>query len=178
VFDEELAEEEGLVAKFGGSWIVGKEVGELVAEDGGAGWLEDDNGSAGVKLWSESGEGFEEIVFGGREHAEVVEGAAAAEVLGGEGDAEAGGGEDLVGGAHGGGVEVVVEGVGPEEDLGGGFGKGGTAVAATLGLAGEAAVGSEGFGEAREAALRVDVEDFFYQRADSWRVVDGVNEVR
>jgi hypothetical protein len=36
----------------------------------------------------------------------------------GEDDAEAGGGEDLMGGAEGGGMEVVVEGVGPEEDRG------------------------------------------------------------
>ena len=70
------------------------------------------------ELGGEGVEDFEEIVFCGVEHAEVVEGAAAAEVLVGEGDAEAGGGEDLVGGAHGGGVEVVVEGVGPEEDSG------------------------------------------------------------
>ena len=118
VVDEELAEEEGLVAKLCGARVVGKEVGEFVAEDGGAAGFEDDDGSAGVELRGEGVEGFEEVVLCGVEHAEVVERAAAAEVLRGEGDAEAGGGEDLVGGAHRGWMEVIVEGVGPEEDLG------------------------------------------------------------
>ena len=118
VFDEELAEEEGLVAELGGAGVVGEEVGEFVAEDGGAAGFEDDDGGAVDELRGEGVEDFEEIFFGGVEHAEVVEGAAAAEVAVGEGDAEAGGGEDLVGGAQGGGVEVVVEGVGPEEDRG------------------------------------------------------------
>ncbi len=44
VFDEELAEEEGLVAEFGGAGVVGEEVGEFVAEDGGAAGFEDDDG--------------------------------------------------------------------------------------------------------------------------------------
>ena len=50
VFDEELAEEEGLFAELCGAGVVGQEVGELVAEDGGAAWLEDDDGGAGVEL--------------------------------------------------------------------------------------------------------------------------------
>jgi hypothetical protein len=57
--------------------------------------------------------------LGAVEHAEVVEGAAAAEIGLGEEDAVSGGFEDFDGGAGGGGVEIVVEGVGPEED--GGF---------------------------------------------------------
>ena len=48
VLDEELAEEEGLVAELGGAGVVGEEVGELVAEDGGAAGFEDDDGCAGV----------------------------------------------------------------------------------------------------------------------------------
>jgi hypothetical protein len=118
VLDEELAEQEGLVAEFGGAGIVGEEVGEFVAEDGGAGGFENDDGCAGLKLWSEGVESFEEIVLCGIEHAEVVEGTTAAEMLRWERDAEACGGEDLMGSAHGGGVEVVIERVGPEEDLG------------------------------------------------------------
>ena len=89
VFDEELAEEEGLVAEFLRARIVGEEVGELVAEDGGAAWFEDDDGCASCELRGEGVEGFEEIFFGGVEHAEVVERAAAAEMLCGERDAEA-----------------------------------------------------------------------------------------
>ncbi len=103
---------------------------------------------------------------GGVEEAEVVEGAAAAEVMLREGDAEAGVGEDLVGGSHGGGVEVVVEGVGPEEDVGGGGGLGGA------GFAGE------GFAEAGEGSVGVDVEEGFDDFADAGGVVDGVDEAR
>ena len=80
VFDEELAEEEGLVAEFGGAGIVGEEVGELVAEDGGAAGFEDDDGCAGGELRGEGVEDFEEVIFCGVEHAEVVERAAAAEM--------------------------------------------------------------------------------------------------
>ena len=47
VFDEELTEEEGLVAKFGGTGLVGEQIGEFVAKDGGAGWFENDDGCAG-----------------------------------------------------------------------------------------------------------------------------------
>ncbi len=43
-FDEEFAEEVGLVAELAGSGIVREEVGELVAEDAGAGGFEDDDG--------------------------------------------------------------------------------------------------------------------------------------
>ena len=42
-FDEEFAEEVGLVAELAGSGIVRKEVGELIAEDAGAGGFEDDD---------------------------------------------------------------------------------------------------------------------------------------
>ena len=178
VLDEELAEEEGLVAEFGGAGIVGEEVGEFVAEDGGAAWFEDDDGCAGGELRSECVESFEEILFCGVEHAEVVKRTATAEVTIGQCDAEAGGGEDLMGGAHGGGVEVVVEGVGPEEDVGCVGGERGATVATALRITGEAAVGSEGLGEAGEGALRVDVEDFFDERADDGRVVDGIDEMR
>ena len=111
-------------AEFCGAGVVGEEVGEFVAEDGGAAWLEDDDGCACVDLRLQGVEDFVEVLLCGVEHAEVVEGTAAAEVFGGEGDAEACAGEDLIGGAHGGGVEVVVEGVGPEEDVGGWRGDG------------------------------------------------------
>ena len=117
-FDEKFAEKIGLVAELAGPGIVRKKVGELVAEDARAGGFEDDDRDCVLELRGESVEGFEEVIFGGREHAEVVEGPATTEVFGGQSHAEAGGSEDLVGGAHGGRVEVVVEGVGPEEDLG------------------------------------------------------------
>jgi hypothetical protein len=100
VLDEELAEEEGLVAEFSSAGIVGEEVGEFVAEDGGTGGFENNDGCAIGELGGKSVEDLEEVFFCGVEHAEVVEGTAAAEVVVGEYDAEAGGGEDLMGGAH------------------------------------------------------------------------------
>ena len=54
--------------------------------------------------------------LGAVEHADVVEGASAAEVGARDGDVEAGGFEDFGGGFGGRGQEVIVEGVGPEED--------------------------------------------------------------
>src|SRR6202042_3801879 len=81
-----------------------------------------------------------------------------------EGDAEAGVGEDLVGGSHGGGVEVVVEGVGPEEDVGAG------------GWLGGARFAGQGFAKAGEGAVGVDMEQGFDDAADDGRVVDGVDE--
>jgi hypothetical protein len=116
VFDEELAEQEGLVSELCGAGIVGQEVAEFIAKDAGAAGFEDDDGGSGGELRGESVEDFEEILLGGREEAEVVERAAAAEVLRGELNVEAGLFEDAVGGLHCCGVEVVVEGVGPEED--------------------------------------------------------------
>ena len=124
--DEEFAEEQGVGFEFVGAGVVGEEVGELVAEDGGAAWLEDDDGHAGGEEGLEDGEGVEEVSAGGREQAEVVERAAAADVAIEDADAEAGGGKELVRGQGGGGAEVVVEGVGPEEDVacgGGGLGE-------------------------------------------------------
>jgi hypothetical protein len=92
VLDEEFAEEKGLVPELRGAWVVGEEVGELVAEDGGAAWLEDDDGCAVGELRGEGVEDFEKVVFGGVEHAEVVKGTTAAEMSCGDGNAEAGGG--------------------------------------------------------------------------------------
>ena len=152
VLDEEFAEQEGLVAELCGAGIVGEQIGQLVAEDGGAAWLEDDDGGSGGELRGEGVEDFEEIVFGGVQHAEVVERAAAAEMLVGQADAEACVGEDLVGGAHGGGMEVVVEGVGPEEDFG-------FAAWRRLRRCGRSRRSDEGSGEAREGAVGVDVQD-------------------
>ena len=142
-------------------------------------------------------ESFEEVVFGSIEHAEVVEGAAAAEVLRGEGYAETGGGENLVGGSHGGGMEVVVEGVGPEEDFGGFGWKRDAAVtvaacvaggAHTLNGGGVTRVASSsscarlsrwlvshwcGVVPVREANQRANVRGAMWIRAASWATVIG-----
>jgi hypothetical protein len=81
-----------------------------------------------------------------------------------------------MGGAQRGGVEVVVEGVGPEEDYGGFDGERIATVAAAACVAGEATVGSEGPGEAGEGAVGVDVEERFDEAADDGGFVDEVYE--
>lgn len=86
---EELAEEKSLVAELGGTRIVGKKVGQFIAEDRSTTWLEDDDGGSSGQLRSQSIEDFEEIFFGRIQHAEVVERAAAAEMLRGQVYAEA-----------------------------------------------------------------------------------------
>jgi hypothetical protein len=97
---------------------VGEEVEEFVAEDGHAGWLEADDGDSGFDLGLEVVENFEEKSFGAVEHSEVVQRASAAEVGLRDSNLVAGGLEDFYGSAGGGGEEVVIEGVGPEEDWG------------------------------------------------------------
>ena len=97
---------------------MGEEVCEFVAEDGHARGFQSDYGDAGFDFGLELVEDFEQKAFGAVQHTEVVEGASAAEVGFGDQDAESGGFEDLDGGTGGLGEEVIVEGVGPEEDLG------------------------------------------------------------
>jgi hypothetical protein len=115
---EEFAEQESLLAQGLGAVVVGEEVEEFVAEDGDAAGLESDDGDAGFDFGFELIEDFEQEALGAVEHAEVVERAAAAEVGLRNRDSVSGGFEDFDGGAGGGGVEIVVEGVGPEEDRG------------------------------------------------------------
>jgi hypothetical protein len=95
-----------------------EEVREFVAEDGHAGGFQTDYGYSSFDFGFELVEDFKEQSLRAVEHAEVVEGASAAEVGLRDQDAESGGFEDLDGGAGGLGEEVVVERVGPEENLG------------------------------------------------------------
>ena len=115
---EEFAEQERLPRQGLGALVVGEEIEEFVAEDGDAAGFEADDGDSGFDLGREFVEDVEQQSFGAVEHAEVVERASAAEVGLGDDDRIAGGFEDFDGGLGGGGVEVVVEGVGPEEDGG------------------------------------------------------------
>jgi hypothetical protein len=114
---EELAEQERLFAQDLGALVVREEVEEFVAEDGDAAGLEADDGDSGFDLGGV--ENVEEQGLGAIKHAEVVERASAAERGARDEDAVSGGLEDFDGGAGRGGAEVVVEGVGPEEDRGG-----------------------------------------------------------
>jgi hypothetical protein len=95
---------------------VGEEVEKFVAEDGDTAGFKADDGDAGIDLGGKFVEDLEQERLGAVEHAVVVERASAAEVGAGDDDAEAGGLKDFDGGLGGGGVEVVVESVGPEED--------------------------------------------------------------
>ena len=62
---QKFAKEKCLIAKLCGPGIVGQKVGQLIAEDGGTAWFEDDDGRSGSKLRGEGVEDFEEILFGG-----------------------------------------------------------------------------------------------------------------
>jgi hypothetical protein len=115
---EEFAEQERLTAQGLSAVVVWKEIDEFVAEDGDAAGFETYDGDSGFDLGLERVEDFEEQTLGAVEHAEVVEGASAAEVGARDENAEASGFEDFDGGAGGGGEEIVVEGVGPEENGG------------------------------------------------------------
>ena len=113
---EEFAEQESLFAQGLGTLVVWEEVEEFVAEDSDAAGLEADDGDAGFDLGRECVEDVEEQGLSAVEHAEVVERASAAERGAGDEDAVSGGFKDFDGGAGGGGVEVVVESVGPEKN--------------------------------------------------------------
>jgi hypothetical protein len=100
-----------------GAGIVRKEVEKFVAEDGDAAGFESDDGDAGFDFGFERVENFEEQRLGAVEEAEVVERTSAAEMGAGDEDAVSGGFEDFDGRASGGRMEIVVERVGPEENL-------------------------------------------------------------
>ena len=95
---------------------MGKQVDEFVTEDGDAAGLEADDGDSGFDFGREFVEDLKQERLGAVEHAVVVERASAAEIGLGDDDSEACGFQDFDGGFGGGGMEIVVESVGPEED--------------------------------------------------------------
>ena len=99
-----------------GAWILREKVEKFVAEDGYATGFEPDDGDSGFDFRGEFVEDFLQKGFRALEHSVVVERAAAAEMGFGNGDLEAKGFQDFYGGFGRVGVEVVIEGVGPEED--------------------------------------------------------------
>jgi hypothetical protein len=118
VEEEEIAEQEGLLAQAPGSGMVWEEIAEFVAKDTGAGGFEKDDGQAGVDFGGETIHGAFEIGTGFREKSEIVERAAAAEVASGDLSMKSGVREDIMGSGEGLRAEVVVPGVGPEENCG------------------------------------------------------------
>jgi len=113
---QELAQQERLAAQALRILILRKEIGQLVAEDGDAARLEPDDRRAGADVVPQGVEDLAELAPCEAEHAEVVERAAAAERLRGNGNVIAGGLQDLDGRLRRLRMEIVVEGVRPEQD--------------------------------------------------------------
>ena len=113
---EKFAEKKSLARKGLSALVVGKEVDEFVPKDGDATGFEANKGDAGFDLGRKFVEDLQQERLGAVEHAVVVEGASAAEAGAGNDDAEACGFEDFNRGFGGVGVEIIVEGVGPEEN--------------------------------------------------------------
>ena len=77
---QEFAQDERLPAKPLRARIVREEIAELVSKHRRAAWLEHDHRAARVDLLAETIHDAPQVGFGPRQHAEVVERAAAAEV--------------------------------------------------------------------------------------------------
>ena len=96
--------------------VIWKKVQQFVAEDGDAAGLESDDGDSRFDFGRERVENFKKQCLRAIEHAEVVERTAAAEIGAWENHVISGGFENIDGGFGGRGQEIVVEGVGPEEN--------------------------------------------------------------
>ena len=76
---QKFAEQESLPGQLVGPVILGKEIDQFVAKDGGATGLENDDGNPGFDFGSEGVQYLEQQALGPIQHAEIVERAAAAE---------------------------------------------------------------------------------------------------
>ena len=99
-----------------GAFVVGKQIEEFIAKDGDAAGFEADDGNTGFNFRREFVEDLEQKRLGAVEHAVIVERASAAEVGTRDDDSEACGFEDFDGGFGRVGMEIIVEGVGPEKN--------------------------------------------------------------
>lgn len=113
---EEFAKQEGLPGEGLRTFFIGEQVEEFVAKNCDTTRFKADHWDACINFRREFVKNLKEKSFGAGEHAVVVERTAAAEVWFGDGDAEAGGFKDLDRGDGGGGMEIVVKCVGPEEN--------------------------------------------------------------
>ena len=116
-FFEEFTKQERLARQGLSALVVRKEVQEFIPENRNAAWLESNDGDASFDLGREFVEDFEEQKLCAIEHAEVIERPSAAEVGLGDEHAISGSLKDFDGGAGSWGQEVVVESVGPEQNL-------------------------------------------------------------
>ena len=108
-----VGEKPYLLAESLGARVVGVKFEQLIFEDAGAAWFEEDEGQAGIDLRGHPVEDLGEIVAGGVEEAKVVKRTAAADVAGGHLNRETGLGENGFSGGEGLRVVVVVPSVRP-----------------------------------------------------------------
>src|SRR3954469_1196450 len=116
LLDEEFAEGEDLAAQALGVLIAGEEVEHLIAEDRHAARLQADDRNPLADLLPQRVQDLPELPLSLIEHPIVVERAPATEMLPGDRHLESRRLQHLDGGARRGGMEIVVEGVRPEED--------------------------------------------------------------
>src|SRR5882672_9735903 len=88
---EEFAQQDNLSREGLGALVSWEQIGELVAEHGGAAGLEYDDRSPCFDFGEQFIHDVEQQALGAVEHANVVERASAAEMSAGDGDVEAGG---------------------------------------------------------------------------------------
>lgn len=103
-------------------FVAGEKVEEFVTEDGYAAWLEADDRYSCFDFGREFVKNTEQQRFRAAQHSVVVEWTSAAKERFGNGNSEAERFQDFNGSFGGIRVEIIVEGVGPEED---GFSAGG-----------------------------------------------------
>src|SRR5205085_12406059 len=79
LFLEKFAQKQGLAGQNPGPRIVGKQVQQLISEDGSATWLQNDDRNFFLNYPSERVEYSQKLTLGAMEHAEIVERASAAQ---------------------------------------------------------------------------------------------------
>ena len=114
---QEIAQQIDLFAQSRGARVRREQIHEFVAKHGRATGLEHDDRQAVVDFLRQGVHGFDRTTLGLVEHAEVVEGTSAADVGLRNDDLEAGGFEHVERSQRRVGKKVVVESVGPEQDL-------------------------------------------------------------
>jgi len=116
VAEEEITEQEALLAQALGTGTRGEEIAKFVAEDAGAGGLEKNEGPPGVDFRSEPLHDALEVGAGFSQESKIIEWTAAADVFSGEPNAKFSASKDAVSGGKGLRVVVVVPGIWPQDD--------------------------------------------------------------
>src|ERR1051326_7711384 len=114
---QRFSQQHGLLFELLRKRVVGKKIGQLVAKDGGAAWLQHDNRNFGKQLWPKRLHHAPQINLSQVEHAVVVERTPAAEMLLRDFHGESGLLKDFSCGLRRLGKEIVVKSVWPENDF-------------------------------------------------------------